>query len=388
MGISMKTAVLGYGVVGVGVHEMLYGAAGLEPGPVLVRPGKERESFMRSSLDEILSDASVGAVVEVMGGVEPAFSYVSAALEAGKHVVSSNKALVAAKGPELARLAAEKGVAFLFSAACGGAIPFLHNLSLAVQSDRVESLGGLLNGTTNFILDAMQSSGADYADALREAQALGYAERDPSADVSGLDTLRKIMLGCAVAWGLLPDSGCDREGIESIRGSDVRAFRERGLVCRLEGFAAPAPDGGLSAWVQPVLLPESAIEAAVKRNFNLARYHGKNAGDIVMIGQGAGRWPTASAVLRDLGDILSGRRVMLPSDTRRVRAENDRVEKRFWLRLPRECAGAFSWAESEAEGELLRGVTEPMPVSRMHREAAALRGRGVQMFFAAMEERI
>ncbi len=163
----MKTAILGYGVVGVGVYEMLKNARGLEPGPVLVRPGKEREPFMTSSLDEILSDPSVGAVVEVMGGVEPAFPYVSAALRSGRHVVSSNKALIAARGPELAKLAAENGAALLFSAACGGAIPFLHNLSLAVQSDRIESLGGLLNGTTNFILDAMQSRGADYAEALR-----------------------------------------------------------------------------------------------------------------------------------------------------------------------------------------------------------------------------
>ncbi len=195
------------------------------------------------------------------------------------------------------------------------------------------------------------------------------------------------MLGCAVAWGRLPESGCCLEGVESIRAADVRHFRAKGLVCRLEGFAAPNADGGLSAWVQPVLLPESAIEAAVKRNFNLARYHGQNAGDIVQIGQGAGRFPTASAVLRDLSDIRGGRRSMLPPDTERVRADNSGRALPYYVRLPAAEAGAFPWRESEADGALLRGITEPLPVSELHARAAALRERGVSLFFAAMEER-
>ena len=174
----MKVAVLGFGTVGVGVYEMLKNAPGLEAGPVLVRPGKEDADFKVSSMEAILADPSVGAVAEVMGGIEPANTYVSMALRAGRHVVTSNKALVAAHGIELAQLAREKGVSFLFSAACGGGVPFLHNLAIAAQSDRILALGGILNGTTNFMLDAMQSEGKDYGDVLRQAQALGYAEAD------------------------------------------------------------------------------------------------------------------------------------------------------------------------------------------------------------------
>ena len=209
----MKVAVLGYGTVGKGVVEMLRTCPLLEAGPVLVRPGKADEPFKVDSLDAIIQDKSVDAVAEVMGGVEPAFSYCAEALKAGKHVVTSNKALVAARGIELNRLANENGVGFLFSAACGGAVPFLHNLELARQSDEILSLGGILNGTTNFMLDKMQSEGMDYDDVLKEAQALGYAEADPTADVTGLDALRKIMLGCAVAYDQLPTEGLCIEGI-------------------------------------------------------------------------------------------------------------------------------------------------------------------------------
>ena len=204
----MKVAVLGFGTVGQGVYGMLAHSKGLEPGPVLVRAGKDNEPWKVADMNAIVSDASVGAVAEVMGGVEPAFSYCAMALKAGKHVVTSNKALVAARGIELAEIAREHGAAFLFSAACGGGVPFLHNLSLAVLSDRIESLGGILNGTTNYMLDAMQRRSLDYGAALADAQKLGYAEADPAADVSGLDALRKIMLGCAVGFDEIGRASC------------------------------------------------------------------------------------------------------------------------------------------------------------------------------------
>lgn len=382
----MKTAVLGYGVVGRGVWEMLCAAPGLEPGPVLVRPGKERESFMLSSMEAILADESVEAVAEVMGGVDAPYRCVRQAILAGRHVVSSNKALIAAHGPELAALAAERGVALLFSAACGGAIPFLHNLSLAAQSDRIESLGGILNGTTNFMLDAMQSGGGDYEDALREAQRLGYAEADPTADVSGLDSLRKIVLACAAAWGLLPDRGLVWEGIQSLRREDLRHIRAKGLVCRLLGQGGKMANGRIYAFVQPALLPETAPEAAVKSNFNLARYRGANCGELLLMGQGAGRYPTASAVLRDLNDIQAGRRSMIPADTKRTEADNESVLRRYYLRLPGAFARLFPLEEQEREGELVRAMSAPLPVAEMQRRAESIRAMGEEIFFAAMEE--
>ena len=383
----MKVAVLGYGTVGVGVYEMLKKAEGLEAGAVLVRPGKKDADFKVCDLNEIVADPSVDAVAEVMGGVEPAFSYAMAAIRAGKHFVTSNKALVAARGVELFHAANEQGVAFLFSAACGGGVPFLHNLARAVKTDEILSVGGILNGTTNFMLDRMQSSGMDYADALKQAQQLGYAEADPTADVTGLDALRKIMLACAVAWGVLPQEGLLNEGIDSLSAADVADFMARGWTCRLIASGCRAADGRIAAYVEPVLLSAGEAECAVLKNFNLARYEGKNAGSIAMIGQGAGRWPTASAVLRDLSGIAEGETAMFPADVCNGAADNAAECHAYYVRLPSACRGRLPAAEvlSDADG-VLRLITDKMSVAAMHAAAKALRAEGCGVFFAALRE--
>ena len=381
----MKVAVLGYGTVGKGVFEMLAEARGLEQGPVLVRQGKIREIFQTDSMERILMDGSIGAVVETMGGEEPAFSYVSAALRAGKHVVTANKALVAARGLELARLARENGAAFLFSAACGGGVPFLHNLSLATQSDRVLTLGGILNGTTNYMLDAMQRRDLTYAQALADAQELGYAEADPTADVSGLDALRKIMLACAVAFDRLPGEGLLHEGIEAFTAEDAADLKARGLVCRLVGRGGMAGER-VYAFVEPTLFAEGAAERSVLDNYNLARYEAKCAGPIVLMGQGAGRYPTASAVLRDLSDVLQGKRAMLSPTCQSARADNSGCGHRYYVRIPAALAREFPGADAAESGGIVRLVTQPMTVLEMHEKAVALRQAGAELFFAGIEE--
>ena len=378
----MKVAILGFGTVGVGVYEMLEKCAGLEPGPVLVRPGKEDKPFKVSSMEAIVNDPTVGAVAEVMGGIEPANAYVAMALSAGKHVVTSNKALVAAHGIELAKLAREHGVSFLFSAACGGGVPFLHNLAIAAQSDRILSLGGILNGTTNFMLDAMQSEGKDYSDVLKQAQALGYAEADPTADVSGLDALRKIMLACAVAYGKLPVDGFAREGIESITAADVSDFQGRGLTCRLITSGGPAGDT-VYAYVEPVLFPANAPECSVVKNFNMAKYNGENAGAIVLMGQGAGRYPTASAVVRDLCGL--GSLEMFRPDVCKVTADNAGCVHPYYVRVDADKAGRFVFSDKWADGDSVRGILEPIAVPQMHALADSVRKEGGSIFFAAME---
>ena len=383
----MKVAVLGYGTVGVGVYEMLQAAEGLEAGPVLVRPGKADAAFKVSDIQDIVGDPSVDAVAEVMGGVEPAFSYAMAAIEAGKHFVTSNKALVAAKGVELNRAARDHGVAFLFSAACGGAIPFLHNLARAARTDEILSAGGILNGTTNFMLDQMQSNGLDYADVLKQAQALGYAEADPTADVTGLDALRKIMLACAAAWGILPKEGLENEGIDSLSAEDVKDFMSRGYVCRLIASGRRAEDGRISAYVEPVLVRAGEAETAVMKNFNMARYEGKNAGSIAMIGQGAGRYPTASAVLRDLSGICEGESAMFPADCAYGAADNSAESHAYYVRMPASCAPQFPTERVLAEcGEEIRVITEPMSVSYMHALAKEIREDGNGLFYAAVRD--
>ena len=378
----MKVAVLGFGTVGVGVYEMLKNAPGFEQGPVLVRPGKEDAPFKVSSMEAIANDPEVFAVAEVMGGIEPANSYVAMALAAGKHVVTSNKALVAAHGIELAALARDKGVSFLFSAACGGGVPFLHNLAIASESDRILSLGGILNGTTNFMLDAMQSEGKDYGDVLRQAQALGYAEADPTADVSGLDALRKIMLACAVAYDKLPVDGFCREGIESITAEDVAHFQSLGLTCRLVTSGGETRDS-VYTYVEPVLFPASAPECSVLKNFNMAKYLGENAGAIVLMGQGAGRYPTASAVVRDLYGL--GSMEMLRPGCVKVQADNSACVHPYYVRAAAARADAFDFEKCWADGENVRGVTKPLSVPAMHALAERIRAAGGSIFFAAME---
>lgn len=379
----MKVAVLGYGTVGAGVWEMLNQAPGLEPGPVLVRPGKADAPFKVTAIEEIVNDPAVGAVAEAMGGVSPAGEYAEAVLRAGKHFVTSNKALVAEKGIALSALAREKGAAFLFSAACGGGVPFLHNLSLARESDRILSLGGILNGTTNYILDAMQRLGLSYAQALADAQKLGYAEADPTADVSGLDALRKLRLACAVAWDLLPEAGLLAEGIASITAADAAHILKKGYVCRLLARAGRT-ESGVYALVEPVLLRQGAPESAVQENYNLARYEGARSGPIALMGQGAGRFPTASAVLRDLSGILSGRYAMLRPGCRPGRAANGALEQLYYVRLPEELAWALPAQSAEAEGGTARLITEPMSPESMHSLAKEIRQSGAELFFAAI----
>lgn len=380
----MQVAVLGFGTVGRSVYEMLADAPGLTPGPVLVRRGKEEAPFKLSDMAQLLAQPDVDAVAEALVGVEPAYAYVTAALNAGKHVVTANKALVAAHGPELAALAREKGVGFLFSAACGGGVPFLQNLALAARSDRVTAIGGILNGTTNFMLDAMQRKQLDYAQALSEAQQLGYAEADPTADVSGLDSLRKIMLACAVAYGVLPEKGLHWEGITDFTAADAAHIRHLGLCCRLLASGGQTANGALHAYVEPALLPQSAPECAVMDNYNLARYVGACAGPMVLIGQGAGGKPTASGVLRDLCALQAGVHQILPADCRRGEADNETAVHPYYARMSAALAGCFPAEQTSVTGSVARMITRPVSVSWMHETVAQLRREGERIFFAAM----
>ncbi len=377
----MKVAVLGFGTVGVGVYEMLGQAEGLEQGTVLVRAGKNDAAFKRTSIEDIISDPEIWAVAEVMGGIEPAFSYASAVLKAGKHFVTSNKALVAEKGLELSKLAYENNAGFMFSAACGGAVPILHNLSLAVESDKILSISGILNGTTNYILDSMQRLGLDYEEALKDAQRLGYAEADPAADVSGMDALRKIMLACAVAYNMLPTEGLLNEGIENITAEDVKHFMVRGYTCRLM-VRGGRTDESVYAYVEPVLFRAGAPECSVMQNNNMACYEGENSGRISIIGQGAGRYPTASAVLRDLSGILSGRKYMLRENCRAVKAENDKFKQLYYVRLPEAMASLIPAESVDVENKTARLITKPLSVQEMHSKAAEIRKNGGKIFFA------
>ncbi|MBQ4640351.1 MAG: homoserine dehydrogenase [Clostridia bacterium] len=383
----MKVALVGFGTVGKSVYDMLEKAEGMTPGKVLMLPEFFTDpTFQTTDYNDILNDPETEAVVECITNAKAGYEYARAALNAGKHYVSSSKAMVAVYGAELNRLAREKGVAFLFGAACGGSMPILMALSQSRQMDEVLSVSGILNGTTNYMLDAMQRKGCTYEAALKTAQELGYAEADPTADVSGADSLRKIMLACAVSYGVLPSEGLNREGIESLTAEDVNHFAARGLVCRLIAKGGRNEDGSVYACVEPVLFGKNAPESSVLDNNNLAKSVCRYNGSLVLIGQGAGGDPTASNVLRDLVNIRAAYRHYLPADCKEGTAMNDACLSRYYVRVDGQDAGLFQAEEAEQDGSVCRIVTAAMPVKKMHQLAADIRANGRKVFFAAMAE--
>ncbi len=257
---------------------------------------------MTGDVSRLVEDDAVDLVVEVMGGLEPAGELVAAALRAGKPVVTANKELVAARGPELFVAAADAGVPLLFEAAVGGGIPIIRPLTETLAGEDVGRVLGIVNGTTNFILTSMADGGLTYAEALAEAQRLGYAEPDPTADVSGSDAAAKaaILAGLAFGTWIGPDR-IHTEGITAVTAADFRAASELGFVIRLLAVAERRHDG-VSARVHPMMLPTDHPLAAIRGATNAIFIEGSAVGELLLAGPGAGGGPTATAVLGDVID--------------------------------------------------------------------------------------
>ena len=301
----MKIGLLGFGVVGRGVYEITEGRDDMQVVKVLCLEDinlPDAESVKDIKL--IVEDPSIDTVVEAMGGLHPAYEFVRAAIEAGKNVVTSNKALVCTFYDELLPLAKEKGVSFRSTAAVGGGIGWLSELERARRVQSFKEVGGIMNGTCNYILDNMTRFGLDYADVLKQAQKLGYAEANPSTDVDGIDTWHKVILSCNVAFGVsLDKSTVPVAGIRNIQAQDVENFKAHGLVCKLIS-TGKRTETGYSAYVHPTLVKEGELEAAVPMNYNLITFVGETSDRMSFYGQGAGRYPTAYNVVQDLVDVL------------------------------------------------------------------------------------
>ena len=312
----MNVAIMGYGVVGSGVAEVLRKnhesilKKSLQPELELkyildIRdfPGDPNESLVIRDFNKILEDDSVGIVVETMGGLHPAFEFVSACLSAGKSVVSSNKELVAAKGDVLLQIATEHNVNFLFEASVGGGIPILRPLSQCLAANEIYEIYGILNGTTNFILTKMIDEGLSFETVLRMAQENGYAEKDPTADVEGFDACRKICILASLVYGkhVYPDA-VYTEGITAIDPADVEYAKSWGGVIKLIASAKEISDNRISAMVCPSFVPGSSQLANVNDVFNAILVRGDATGDVVFYGRGAGKLPTASAIVADVLD--------------------------------------------------------------------------------------
>ncbi len=385
----MKISILGYGVVGKGVYEMLKASSEHEVCSVLVRPGKVEKSWMVDSIDSVLKDPS-SVVVECMGGTEPAFEFALRCLDAKKSIITSNKALVASHGIELMNKALSKNLSFLFSASCGGAIPILQNLYYARQSDFILNAGGILNGTTNYILDSMDSRALSFEKALEEAKSLGYAESDPSADLFGLDTLRKIMLISMVSYDILPTEGYNIEGIQDVCACDFSFAKSHDCTIRLVGKTGLDKKGKLYAYAEPVMCKKNHSFACVSLNNNLAFYTGQNAGYMTFGGQGAGRYPTASAVLRDVFSVSRGQKQMLMSSCKTGLVFNDskECEHSYVLRCEKEAKEVVLSLLPESELIVEKEDTcylyvKNIGVKKMHESANFFRKKGIKLFFAA-----
>jgi len=315
---EVRVGLIGLGTIGVGVARIL-----LEQQSLMARRLGKKLRLVRACdldirtdrgidfgdvalttrVDDILKADDVDVVVELIGGYEPARSFVATAIAHGKHVVTANKALIAKHGEELFSLAAEKGVAIGFEAAVGGGIPCLKALREGLAANAIESVYGILNGTCNYILTKMENEGAAFAEVLKQAQALGYAEADPSFDIEGIDTAHKLAILAAMAFGSrIRFDEVFTEGISKITPDDIASARELGYRIKLLGIAKPHGDC-IEMRVHPTLVPVAAQLAQVSDSYNAVQISGDFVEHTVYFGRGAGERPTASAVVADMMDI-------------------------------------------------------------------------------------
>lgn len=312
----MKVAVMGYGTVGSGVVEVIEthdksiskrtGGEVLEVSHILdLRdfPGDAHESIFTKDFNDILNDEEVKVVAETMGGVNPAFDFTMKLLKAGKSVVTSNKELVAQKGLELLATAKENGVNYLFEASVGGGIPIIRPMAQCLSANNIEGIAGILNGTTNFILTKMIEDGMTFEDALKLAQDNGFAEKDPTADIEGFDACRKVCILASLAFGkhVYPNQ-VQCEGITKITLEDVSYIQSVNGVIKLLGQIKCISDDKIAAFVSPAVVFNGSQLASVNGVFNAILVRGDAVGDVCFYGPGAGKLPTASAVVADMVD--------------------------------------------------------------------------------------
>ena len=344
----VNIAVLGYGTVGSGVvevintnHEIINKRAGEEINIKYVLdlrdfPGDPVQQILTHDFNDILNDDEVKVVVEVMGGINPAYTFVKQCLAAGKSVATSNKELVASHGPELLAIAKENNVNFLFEASVGGGIPIIRPLNTSITADEVTEITGILNGTTNYILTKMDQEGASYDEVLKQAQELGYAERTPEADVEGGDACRKIAILTSIVYGKHLDyTKIHTEGITKISTEDFKYADALGVSIKLVGTTKKEGDT-LYSFVAPMMLDENHPLSGIHDVFNGIFVHGNVVDDIMFYGRGAGKLPTASAVVSDVVDEVKhmGKNIMASWDAEPLPIGDFRdAVNRFFVRV-------------------------------------------------------
>lgn len=295
------------------------------------------EGCLTTDAESVVTDPDVDVVVEVIGGIEPARSLILDALKAGKPVITANKELLANVGGELVDAAGAAGVDLLYEASVGGGIPLIRPLRESLAGERITRVMGIVNGTTNYILTRMSEAGASYTDALAEAQTLGYAERDPTADVEGYDAAAKCAILAGIAFGVRVVAGdVYREGISGLTSADIAYADRLGYVIKLLAIAEQV-EGEVAVRVHPAMIPKTHPLAAVRESFNAVFIEGKAVGELMLYGRGAGGMPTASAVLGDLIDaahnLRSGGSGRVGADARAAVRSIDELRSQYYLNL-------------------------------------------------------
>ncbi len=345
----INIAVLGYGTIGSGVVEVLNTngeSIGKRAGDKInikyvldLRefPGDPIMKLLVHDVNLILDDPEVKIVVEVMGGVEPAYTFVKNALMKGKSVVTSNKELVAKHGAELLDIAKKRNLNFLFEASVGGGIPIIRPLNQSLTADEIVEITGILNGTTNYILTKMSEEGLDFDTALKNAQSMGYAERNPSADIEGHDACRKIAILSSLAFGMQVDfEDIHTEGISHITDVDIRYAKALGARIKLFASSIRENDESVYAMVAPVMIKSNHPLYSVNDVFNGIFVRGNVIGDVMFYGSGAGKLPTASAVVADVVDAAKhlGTNIWTIWSSKKLELTDiNKVEHRFFLRV-------------------------------------------------------
>ena len=389
----IKIAILGYGTIGSGVVEVLRTnresiakRAGSEIGVKYILdlrdfPGDPMQEKVVHDYEVIANDPEVQVVVEAMGGVEPAYTFVKRALLAGKNVTTSNKALVAKHGAELIAIAKEQSINFLFEASVGGGIPIIRPLNSSLTADEIEEITGILNGTTNYMLSKMTFEGLEFDDVLKDAQSRGYAEADPTADIEGYDACRKIAILTSLVCGQQVDfEEIYTEGITKITATDIKYAKAMGRVIKLLATSRKTLDG-YYAMVAPYMLSQQHPLYSVNDVFNAIFVHGNVLGDAMFYVSGAGKLPTASAVVADIVDIAKHlhKNILISWNSRKMElVDCKKAKSRFFVRTRNgadtimAAFGNVEWVEAPGVTGEMGFLTEEMTEEEYERRAGGL----------------
>lgn len=347
-----KVAIIGFGTVGSGVYDIIdrnsaklclntYGEDVSIKHILDIRDFSDhpRKELFTKNFDDILNDSEVSVVAETMGGLHPAYEFTKSLILAGKSVVTSNKELVATYGTELLELAQSKNVNYMFEASVGGGIPVIRPLHQDLTANKITRIAGILNGTTNYILHQMFTNGQAFESALADAQAKGYAEKNPAADIEGHDACRKIAILASLASGKAVDyNDIETEGIVNITLDDVKYAEQLGCVIKLIGYASFLEDNKIYSTVSPMLVPSSNLLSGVNDVFNAIMVTGNCVGNLMFYGAGAGKLPTASAVVADVVDCVRhkerAKKIGWSKPEGNMMASKDTVEFAYFVRTP------------------------------------------------------